>query len=466
MSHNANIIAIWGCGYYCKEMLGKYPQFRGNNILYVDTNPLKWGTYINGKIINSPLKLLMENIERILIASENKNIMCGVRECVSNLGLKVVVESASDYIHRENYTVDNVCIDNDMMLKLVPWRLVFDSLQDDESKILYNGLIRSYRKGRVGQIYRELLQIDRRNGTFKISEPYKCLVEKDRLSLLKRFKNKYDNEKLILVGMEEQTEELIIETGVEIFAYIDLDKYTCKYIDSKSLRKITPEEAVKKYPDAFFVSGKKCDGAIRTKLLDLGLSPEKFFMRHTCWRQQYFDESFLKPDRYGIFVDAGAFDLNNTFDYIKWCDNNFEKVYAFEPDEVCYDSCKKRLNKSMFKNKIELIHAATWSSDKELQVDNYCRDGVAKVPARSIDSVLAGEKVTYIKMDVEGAELEALKGAKMTIKKWRPRLAICIYHKLEDCWMLPLYILSLVPDYQMYIRHYSTCTAETVLYCI
>ncbi|MDR1086700.1 MAG: FkbM family methyltransferase [Endomicrobium sp.] len=69
-------------------------------------------------------------------------------------------------------------------------------------------------------------------------------------------------------------------------------------------------------------------------------------------------------------------------------------------------------------------------------------------------------------MDIEGAELDALVGAKDTIRKYKPRLAICIYHKPSDIIDIPLYILSLVPEYKLYIRHYSTYKWETVLYCV
>lgn len=76
------------------------------------------------------------------------------------------------------------------------------------------------------------------------------------------------------------------------------------------------------------------------------------------------------------------------------------------------------------------------------------------------------EKVTFIKMDVEGAELEALKGARKTIMKHHPRLAISIYHKPEDIWEIPAYILSLSEDYRFYIRHYQFSKNETILYAV
>ena len=74
--------------------------------------------------------------------------------------------------------------------------------------------------------------------------------------------------------------------------------------------------------------------------------------------------------------------------------------------------------------------------------------------------------MTFIKMDIEGAELEALRGAESIIRKQRPKLAICVYHKPEDIWTIPMYILSLQNDYRLFLRHYSFGDTETVLYAI
>ena len=74
------------------------------------------------------------------------------------------------------------------------------------------------------------------------------------------------------------------------------------------------------------------------------------------------------------------------------------------------------------------------------------------------------ERVDFIKMDIEGSELEALKGAKNTIKRHKPRLAICIYHKIEDFYTIPKYIKELVPEYKLYVKHHTDREWETVLY--
>ena len=80
--------------------------------------------------------------------------------------------------------------------------------------------------------------------------------------------------------------------------------------------------------------------------------------------------------------------------------------------------------------------------------------------------MVKNERVTFIKLDVEGAEYEALLGAQNTIKKNRPKLAISIYHKPQDIFELPELIMSIRDDYRMYLRHYQLSPNETILYCV
>ena len=91
-------------------------------------------------------------------------------------------------------------------------------------------------------------------------------------------------------------------------------------------------------------------------------------------------------------------------------------------------------------------------------------DGDQTADLIDLDTCLKDKKVTFIKMDVEGAELEALKGARDLILINRPKLAICIYHKVDDIFTLPQYLLSLHSDYKFALRHYGLSDTETVLY--
>jgi hypothetical protein len=75
-------------------------------------------------------------------------------------------------------------------------------------------------------------------------------------------------------------------------------------------------------------------------------------------------------------------------------------------------------------------------------------------------------KIDFIKLDIEGAEYECLLGASNTIKKFKPKLAICLYHKDSDFWKLPILIKNLVSDYKVFVEHHHVNQEETVLYAV
>lgn len=161
------------------------------------------------------------------------------------------------------------------------------------------------------------------------------------------------------------------------------------------------------------------------------------------------------PQKDDIVVDGGAYDGGTAADFMKFG----SKVYAFEMDKVNYEIANKRGIQDGF----EVINKGLWSNPGTIRYmtndagsmvsDNG--DGVAEFI--DIDSWMVSEglkKIDFIKMDIEGAELEALKGAAKTICACKPRLAICAYHKLEDLYTLQKYIKSLRTDYEFAFRHY------------
>ena len=91
-------------------------------------------------------------------------------------------------------------------------------------------------------------------------------------------------------------------------------------------------------------------------------------------------------------------------------------------------------------------------------------DGSEKIETISLDEVLQGKRVTFIKMDIEGAEYNALIGCEKTIKKWKPRLAICVYHKSEDILEIPALLLKMNDDYKFALRQYDSWDTSAILY--
>lgn len=183
--------------------------------------------------------------------------------------------------------------------------------------------------------------------------------------------------------------------------------------------------------------------------------------------QQYFD--FFSAEQDEIFVDAGAFNGDTTLEFASWAGNNYKKAFVLEPlPDMCLE-IKNKIQKTGLTN-VVVENCAAWDKDEELffsAAGTGTRpnvNGELLVRGKTIDDIVDGEKVTFIKMDVEGSELKALVGAKKTILKYKPKLAICIYHKPWDVIDLADYILELVPEYNLGIRQYNSGMWETVLY--
>jgi len=212
------------------------------------------------------------------------------------------------------------------------------------------------------------------------------------------------------------------------------------------------------------------------ELIERGIRQDNLYILLKQISEEYFDSDIMVPKKHEVFVDGGVANFETCLDFIKWTKNNYDAIYGFEPDDICFKKAQECIKSKpeVDSSKVHLYNAGCWSKSAKLQFFSDGRGGSSinenansTIDVIAIDTVIPKDKqVTFIKLDVEGAELEALKGAKETIKRCRPRLAICIYHKPEDILELPLYILSLHSDYKMYIRHYQHFIYENVLLCI
>lgn len=185
---------------------------------------------------------------------------------------------------------------------------------------------------------------------------------------------------------------------------------------------------------------------------------------------KYFDPEIVPLSEEEILIDGGAYSGDTAEEFVKITKGKFKKVYSFEPEESKHQEFKMKFVE--FEN-IQILRYGLWSQQGKLRfkaensgTSQVSNDGNIEIAVISIDEFLCGEPVSLIKMDIEGAELEALKGAQNSIKKYRPKLAICVYHNPMDLVEIPLYLKSLVPDYKIYLRHYNTSASETVCYAV
>ena len=155
------------------------------------------------------------------------------------------------------------------------------------------------------------------------------------------------------------------------------------------------------------------------------------------------------------------------------------KVHTFEFIPKNIDIMRQNLALNpRIKDRIEIMRHPIWStSGKELYfVDRGPASQVSfekselsdgEAATLSIDDLAFGnveKKIDYIKLDIEGAEMEALKGAKRTIQTFRPKLAVALYHSLEDFKNIPALIKSYVPEYKFYLGHSTIHHEETILF--
>lgn len=179
--------------------------------------------------------------------------------------------------------------------------------------------------------------------------------------------------------------------------------------------------------------------------------------------KQYFEYNFFSPEVDEVFVDCGAFNGISLKTFLQENENKFKKYYGLEPDEKNYEKlCNYVAELSeTIKRKIILKQVAAYDSEKSMKFyalqgpGSFITDiGTCIVNTDTIDNVVKGEKVSFIKMNIEGSELQALNGAKETIKRNMPRLAIAGYHKTWDLWEIPLLIHKMGTKYRFYLRSY------------
>jgi FkbM family methyltransferase len=349
---------------------------------------------------------------------------------------------------------------------------IYSSFEDEYSRKLFFARLQSSLTGNYGYLYKVLLNTDCQ---------YRSI---DALSLFVP-DNGGGGGGIVLYGNKD--DKNILKTICTIADYLGM-KFLCACIKGEKevndsgqtlLPLITEDKLFSEYFE-FKILIYSDDGWTKKDYFDLinkGIKSDNISILCSLLNKQiqYFDTDIIIPHKNEVFVDGGVFDFWSSIEFAKWCNGEYDAIYAFELDTRCCENIKNviQTNESIDKGKVHFFNAGLWSKSKSVsfsgkgignsKVIPWGKDMVKTV---SLDKVLHGRRVTFIKLDVEGAELEALKGAKSTIQKWRPRLAISIYHKPEDIIDIPLYILSLVPDYKCYIRHYSNYIYETVLFCI
>ena len=188
-------------------------------------------------------------------------------------------------------------------------------------------------------------------------------------------------------------------------------------------------------------------------------------------KEQYFPKGIIELSDREVFVDGGAYTGDTLLTFMRLTGGKSARCCAFEPDPATAVKLQATVEKRGLRS-VTVFNKGLWSAPATLPFAVWhgtsasAVSGAGEVSVEGVTVDRAAPDATFIKLDVEGAELEALKGAAETIRRNRPKLAVCVYHKPGDLFEIPLFIRSLVPEYRLYLRQHQPVACETVLYAV
>lgn len=234
---------------------------------------------------------------------------------------------------------------------------------------------------------------------------------------------------------------------------------------------------------------KRDEGAIRSAFSLLAdPSSRRTFTEQLRWETdpevQALDDHSLAP-RYNeigfctalddeVFVDCGAFDGDTIKAFLSQRAGRFRRVIGLEPDPGSHAQlCRYAAAlPDEVRERTEILPIAAGARKETLRFQcagvgsHATADGNIEVQAAPLDELLGDARVTYIKMDIEGAELDAISGARRIIARDRPVVAACVYHLQDHLWRIPLLLHSIFDGYRLFLRRYGDEFGDVVCYAV
>jgi FkbM family methyltransferase len=188
----------------------------------------------------------------------------------------------------------------------------------------------------------------------------------------------------------------------------------------------------------------------------------------------YFPSDIVDVRNDEVYVDCGAFDGDTIVEFLKRCNYQCRGVIAFEPDTISLERLRTTVAHlpDDVQNRIRIVPAATGSQGGPIrfsaagELGSAVGAGETEVACVTLDDALANDVPTYLKMDIEASELDALLGASGLIGRHAPVLAVCAYHKQDHLWQIPERIRSLNPDYRIFLRPHIRLVEDLVCYAV
>ncbi len=190
--------------------------------------------------------------------------------------------------------------------------------------------------------------------------------------------------------------------------------------------------------------------------------------RCTTDKQEAF-ESILRLEPGESYLDLGAYNGDTIDEFLSFCPD-YKSITAFEPSPKSF---KKLQEHCAAMHDVNLWQTASYNRNTVLTFNTKSSRNCAMadegtpVQGARVDTILCGQKITYAKLDVEGAEKETFEGMENTIRLFKPKLNVAAYHRSEDLFALILQLHGLNPDYKFFLRHHPYIPHwDTNLYCI
>lgn len=188
----------------------------------------------------------------------------------------------------------------------------------------------------------------------------------------------------------------------------------------------------------------------------------------------YFPDDLVKPSNEEVFVDCGAFDGDTMRCFLQSRSDSFGKFIAFEADPSNFEGLKRNVSTlpQLLREKIVIYPLAVGSRRETVRFNasgteaSAVGSGCIEVACAPLDEMLADANPTWIKMDIEGSEPDALNGARFLISNDSPVLAICLYHQQNHLWRIPLLIREMSKEYQFFLRPHLLESWDLICYAI
>lgn len=371
-----------------------------------------------------------------------------------------------------------------------PYIFKIADIPEDRSLILYGG-------GHAGKILMALLRIYRPHQVISYIVDDAQVGEIDGIAIISsaELEKRYIPEHLVLVSVLlcENILSVLERMNITHYALIRLN-YPHDLKECEALAKmhqdsyaITPSySSIKEYHNGYFervieLFEKEEDRALYSMIIHnwhkRNFDVRNYYVRHFPFIGRHYLEHLDFSD-VKVMIEGGLADGTNTIEFLHVMPH-IEKIYGFEPLYSAYEH--PYASYLMSNPKIEIVTQGLWHEDSVLAIDTSSDLPLASVSTLedvnftshveievvSIDHFVEErkiEKVDFIKFDIEGAELNALRGAYKTLQKDRPKLAISIYHSYEDLYQIALYLNETLKNYSYRLGQYHYDLGETVLY--